>query len=179
MELPTGETPREPLVPSPAQQPGATNPVGAGESTATGALPGNLAAITASPSSQVVPAREVVQQTKEKPVPPSIDSLVSGMRAHLHQVRQKMVAKATIPTDVNLATSLYPGSPAGLTAFDKLDVNRDGVIDRDEFRQLTSAGVSVVTSPSKAGEVVSGFESQLADLGKDLRSSLRSRLDAL
>ena len=85
-------------------------------------------------------------------MPPSIDSLVSGMRAHLHQVRQKMVAKATIPTDVNLATSLYPGSPAGLTAFDKLDVNRDGVIDRDEFRQLTSAGVSVVTSPSKAGE---------------------------
>jgi len=137
---------------------------------------------------------------------PSIDSLVSGMREHLSQVRSEMVSTSSpvsfTPSKSQIGSSfLGKSSPApGGTlplSFESFDTNGDGFIDRTEFlKGLDNA--AGFTSPAKSGlgsskvdmgtkspqsstpgDGAQGFEFKLETLGNDLRSSLRQRLNSL
>jgi len=78
-----------------------------------------------------------------------------------------MVAKSSIPTDINLATA--PAPRISGTSFER---QADTGFAQ---RAMASGGTS---SPTVA-TTVAGFETQLAHLGNDLRSSLRDRLNTL
>ena len=79
-----------------------------------------------------------------------------------------MVAKSSIPTDINLATA--PAPRISGTSFERqADTG---------FAQRAMASGGGTSSPTVA-TTVAGFETQLAHLGNDLRSSLRDRLNTL